>query len=245
MDPQYRDKNIIELTEDELTSLGFLGPNALPGIKKLVEQIRADPENLGQVNCFQVELLRASTTPKLPLKELPQAFPTSPTFPGSPVLSDVDTLFSRLSASSTATTVVAPDLISEYESNFYYHGLSEDPPKLMWRSDLDTNPFPMPKVGGRFVKPPSKTAFGIFNKRLNVVWDSTVAPRIIALLKTHGIKRSVLKTARFLIVNEDAGTETWGPDTIWIAVHPNTTKAAEVHGAVVEFYEGAVESLPR
>ena len=206
------------------------------------------------VDCFQVELLRQEFDPKASAQRAPQASPTSPpspTFPGSAV--------TRLSTSSTATTVVAPDLISEYESTFYYHGLSEDPPKLMWRSDLDTNPFPMPQVGERFVKPPSKTAFGIFNSRLNEVWDSTVAPRIIALLKTHGIKRSVLKTARFLTVDEDAGTETWGPDTIWIAVHPNTTKAADVrdvtpnilqilndaqvHGAVVEFYEESGFSL--
>ncbi|KAL1940216.1 hypothetical protein VTO73DRAFT_9168 [Trametes versicolor] len=259
MDPQYCNKKIINLTEQELTSLGFLGPNALPGIKKLVEQIRADPERLGQVNCFQVELLRGEYDAKASAPGAPQASPTSPTFRGSPVLSDADTLFSQPNASSTATTVVALDLISQYESNFYYRGLSEDPPKLMWRSDLDTNPFPMPEAGEHFVKPPSKTAFGIFNTHLNKVWDSTVAPRIIALLKTHGIKRSVLKTARFLIVDEDAGTERWGPDTIWIAVHPNTTKAADardvtpailqilndaqVYGAVVEWYEGAVKSL--
>lgn len=214
---------------------------------------------ISEVNCFQVELLRGEYDAKASAHGAPQASPTSPTFRGSPVLRDADTLFSQPSASSTATTVVALDLISQYESNFYYRGLSEDPPKLMWRSDLDTNPFPMPEAGEHFVNPPSKTAFGIFNMRLNKVWDSTVAPRIIALLKTHGIKRSVLKTARFLIVDEDAGTERWGPDTIWIAVHPNTTKAADardvtpailqilndaqVYGAVVEWYEGAVESL--
>lgn len=59
-----------------------------------------------------------------------------------------------------------------------------------------------------------------------------------------------------MTVNEDDGTETWGPFTVWIAVHPNTTKAAavrditpdilqvlndaQVYGAVVEWYEGTV-----
>ena len=76
MDPQYSDKKIIELTEDELTSLRFLGPNALLGINKLVEQIRADPENLGQVNCFQVELLRSEYDPNAPAREAPRATPT-------------------------------------------------------------------------------------------------------------------------------------------------------------------------
>lgn len=182
------------------------------------------------------------------------------TSPGSPVLNDAnaDTRSTLLNTSSYATTVVPPDLISQYEINSYYHGVSKDPPKLMWRSDFDVTPFRMPKVGERFFKPYRKTAFGIFNTRLNDVWDS-VAPRILTLFKNHGIKYAALSTARFLTVNEDNGERTWGPLTIWIAVHPNTTNAAavrdvtpeilqvltdaQVHGAVVEWYEGTVERL--
>ena len=214
------------------------------------------------VNCFQIELLRRKYTPQTPAQRGPQASPTSPTSPtflGSPVLSDSDTLFTQLSSSSSALTIVAPNLMSQYEINFWYHGLSENPPKLMWRSDFETNPFHMPKVGERFFKPHPKTVFGVFNTRLNEVWDPTVAPLILGLFKARGLKYSALKTARFLTVNEEDGTETWSPTTVWIAVRPNTTNAAavrdvtpdilqilndaQVYGAVVEWYEGTVERL--
>lgn len=179
--------------------------------------------------------------------------PTSPSFPGSPVLSDAN------SSSSSALTVVAPDMISQFEINFWYHGVSTDPPKLLWRSDFDTNPFRTPQVGERFFKLHPKTAHGVFETRLNDVWATTVAPRILDWFKKCGIQYSSLKTARFLIVDEEENEETWSPITIWIAVRPNTTTAAavrdatpgilqilndaQVHGATVEWYEGTVERL--
>ena len=62
------------------------------------------------------------------------------------------------------------------------------------------------------------------------------------------IRSSVFKTTRF---GED-GKDTLGPIVIWIATHPGTITANNVHdassdlsveGAVVDFYEGAVEKL--
>ena len=85
--------------------------------------------------------------------------------------------------SDTFRTVVAPDLISKYEMNFWYHGVSGDPPKLLWRSDLETNPFPTPPAGANFFKIPTKTAHGVFNTPLNEVWDDIVAPRVLASMK--------------------------------------------------------------
>ena len=52
-------------------------------------------------------------------------------------MSETETLFSQLSTNSAALTVVAPDLISEFEMNFWYHGISGKPPKLMYRYDAD------------------------------------------------------------------------------------------------------------
>ena len=185
--------------------------------------------------------------------------PTSPFFPTSPVVSEADTLLSQLSNTSSALTVVAPDLISQFEINFWYHGISPSPPKLLWRSDLETNEFRLPQLGDRFFKVPTKTAYGVFGTRLNEVWDTTVAPKILNSLKAHGLKYSALKTARFSTVDEEGGEETFGPIVVWIAVHPNTTNAgavrdathdilhilndAQVIGAVVEWYEGTVERL--
>ena len=182
---------------------------------------------------------------------------SSSTFPASPTISEVETLYSQLINDSDALTVVAPDLISEYEKNFWYHGISNDPPKLMWRSDLETNPFPIPPPGTHFFKTPTKTAHGVFNKPLNRVWD-IVAPQILASMKTHGLQYSALKTTRFSTV-EDGKEETFGPVVVWIAIRPNTTDAGTVRDAtpdilnilanakitdvVVEWYEGSIQRL--
>lgn len=217
---------------------------------------------LSVVNCFQIDCLRRKYAPQTPTQGRPghsSTSPTSPSFPVSPVLSDAETLFSQLSNNSSALTVVPPDLISQFEINFWYHGISGNPPKLLWRSDFETNEFPLPKVGDRFFKVPTKTAYGVFNTRLNEVWDSTVAPQIMDSLKARGLKYSALKTARFSTVDEEGGEETFGPIVVWIAVRPNTTNAeavrdatpdilhilndAQVTGVVVEWYEGSVERL--
>ncbi len=182
--------------------------------------------------------------------------PDSPISPTSPTLS-AETLFSQPSIDLDAHTVVAPDLISKYEINFYYHGVSGNPPKLLWRSDIETNPYPVPPPGTNFFKIPTKTAHGVFKTPLNAVWD-TVAPQILVSMKAHDLQYSALKTARFSTV-EDGKDETFGPVVVWIAVRPNTTKAGAVRDAtpdilniladaqitdvVVEWYEGLVTSL--
>lgn len=138
--------------------------------------------------------------------------------------------------------------------NFYYHGISGNPPKLLWRSNLESDPFPIPPAGTSFYKIPQKTAHGVFNTPLNDVWD-TLAPGIIASMKARGLKYSALKAARFSVV-EDGKEETLGPIVIWIAVRPNTTNAgavrdatpdifdiltaAQITGVVVEWYEGSM-----
>ncbi|EIM84740.1 uncharacterized protein STEHIDRAFT_60563, partial [Stereum hirsutum FP-91666 SS1] len=152
--------------------------------------------------------------------------------------------------------VVPPNLISEYEVNFYYHGISSNPPKLLWRSDLESNPFPFPPVGTDFHKIPKKSPRPVFNTPLNPMWD-TVAPQILESIKARGLLYSALKTAKFLIVAD--GEERTGPIVIWIAVRPNTTNAgavrdatpdildvltrAQITGVVVEWYEGSVVRL--
>lgn len=184
-------------------------------------------------------------------------FPASPTSPTSPTISEADTLYSQLSNDSQALTIVSPALISKFEMTYWYHGISGNPPKLMWRSDFESNPFPLPTLGARFFKIPQKTAHGVFDTPLNAVWG-TVAPQILASMKAHGLKYSALKTVRFSTV-EDGKEETLGPVVVWIAVRPDTTSAEAVHDATpdilnilaesqidnvtVEWYEGSVERL--
>ena len=132
-----------------------------------------------------------------------------------------------------------------------------DPPELLYRSDLKSNPFPIPSPGTRWFTLPVKTAHGVFNTALNPVWH-IVAPLIIDLFKKRGIKYSSLTTVRFTTEHED-GNKTIGPIIIWIATHPGTTTTQNacdvspdilhiledngVNGAIVEWYKGSVERL--
>ncbi|KAF8494846.1 hypothetical protein F5888DRAFT_1795001 [Russula emetica] len=261
MDPAYLNKKIVDLSDEELNTLEFLGKNVAPGVKAMVEKVRADPVHLGTVTCFMVDCLNRRYSTQAPPQDAvgSPTSPTSPTFPTSPTISEADTLYSQLSNDSDALTVVAPALISKFEMHYWYHGISGNPPKLMWRSDLEANPFPIPAPGARFFKIPNKTAHGVFDTPLNAVWG-TVAPQILESMKAHGLKYSALKTVRFSTV-EDGKEETFGPVVVWIAVRPNTTNAGAVHDAtpdilhiladfqitdvVVEWYEGSDNTSPR
>lgn len=66
-----------------------------------------------------------------------------------------------------------PYNLSEWEKATYYHGVSVDPPELLYRSDYLVTPFPRPV--DRIQHIPTKTAHGVFNTPLNPVWH-TVAP---------------------------------------------------------------------
>ncbi|KAF8907002.1 hypothetical protein CPB84DRAFT_1813638 [Gymnopilus junonius] len=229
MDAETLNKKIVDLSNDELISLGILGDNVAHGVKVMVDKVRADPEHLGY----------AAGSP---------TSPTSPTSPISPTLSDTETLYSQLSNDSEALTV--------FEMTFWYHGISGNPPPLMWRSDLETNPFPIPEPGANFFNLATKTAHGVFGTQLNPVWD-VVAPQILAAIKARGLQYSALCPVRFSTAKD--GKETFGPVVVWIAVKPKTTDAvavrdatpdilhilasAEVTDVVVEWYEGSVERL--
>ncbi|KAF8658393.1 hypothetical protein AX16_002002 [Volvariella volvacea WC 439] len=183
----------------------------------------------------------------------PPMSPTSPTSPTSTV-SDADTVFSRYSNNSTALTVVTPDLISKYESDFYYHGLSGNPPPLLWRSDLEDKPFPVPEPGDRYFSIPVKTAHDAIDTPLAALWP-TVCPAIVASLKSHGIKYTAVKPVRFSI-NSD---EHLGPAVVWIAIPPKSSEAgtvrdatpdilriladAQITGVAVEWYLGTIKRL--
>ena len=141
-------------------------------------------------------------------------------------------------------------LISEFERVHYWNGISMDPPELLYRSDPDLNPFPVPPPGtSRWFELPVKTAEGVFGTPLNAVWH-IVAPMMVALLKKRGIKYSALKTVRFSTRDED-GKKTLGPIVIWIATHPNTTSAEDARDASPDILhilkehkvEGSVEKL--
>ncbi|PPR01659.1 hypothetical protein CVT24_001553 [Panaeolus cyanescens] len=259
MDPAYKYKRIDELTEEECESLAFLGPHVVHFVRSFVEDARASPQRLGGITCGVLDIVNNHYLSKAP-KAFPQDAPVFPT------VSQADTLLSQLSNDSSALTIVAPDLVSKFESNFWYHGISSNPPQLLWRSDLETNPFRHPTPEDRFfVNVPTKTAHGVFRTPLNKVWDD-VAPKIVTSMKNNGIKYSSLSVARFSTHEEgDEENETFGPVVVWIAVWPGTTTAegvrdatpdildiladVNIQGVAVEWYEAAgaerLVDLPR
>ena len=67
--------------------------------------------------------------------------------PSLPTLSDASTTFPAPSINLTAT-IDSPYHIIDWEKATYYHSISSNPLKLLYRSDLQTNPFSIPQ--GRF-----------------------------------------------------------------------------------------------
>ena len=45
-------------------------------------------------------------------------------------------------SNASAVTMVSDYIPSEWEKKTYYHGVSVDPPELLYRSDYLDNPFP-------------------------------------------------------------------------------------------------------
>ena len=172
-----------------------------------------------------------------------------------PTLSETSSFPSTHTASDA--TAVSPYLPLDWERTTYYNGISLDHPELLYRSDLLENSFPIPK--GRHSHLPTKIVYGVFNTSLNGVWD-IVTPQICEFLKVRKIRYLAIKATCFVTHGEDGkDTSTVGPVVIWIATHPTTTTAENAHdaspgilallkdngveGAVVEWYEGAVEKL--
>ncbi|KAF7301089.1 putative transmembrane protein [Mycena indigotica] len=176
----------------------------------------------------------------------------------SPIPRDTSTVFSTLSLNSTIA-MRAPHVPTDWERTHYYHGISPDPPELLYRSDFATRTFTIPQ--GRFTEVPIKTVHGVFGTHLNLVWD-TVGPHIRDYLKARKVKYSFFTVARFgtrsSFYDKEEDSE-FGPLVLWIATHPGTTTvdtahdvspallafftASGVDDVVAEWYEGPTEEL--
>ncbi|CUA76414.1 Glycogen phosphorylase, liver form [Bos taurus] [Rhizoctonia solani] len=230
-------RKLIDITDEELVADGFLGDGAFASVIQTIQVVKENPALLG---CKWV------TWWMLELQHISMQEETSNKWTDS---SEFSTHMLSMSA--------LPPLISDFERVHYYHGISLDPPELYYRSDLESNPFPVPLPGDRWFQLPVKTAQGVFETPLNKVWN-VVAPRIIALFDARDIKYSVLVPARFSSADENRDS-TLGPVVIWVATHPGAISLElardassdilqileeyQVEGAVVEWIEGSVEKL--
>ena len=175
----------------------------------------------------------------------------------SPTSGEATTL-SHLSDSEA--TVVEAGLVSTFERVHFYTGLSDDPPLLFNRSDIQKRPFVVPRDRHSII--PEKTAHGVVNEILtNTFWKGTVAPKIMELLKDkkRGIRVSTMLPVRFSTTDEDGKDVFDKHIVLWISVHPNTTletsyrdanadilailEKHKIHDAAVHWIEGALESL--
>lgn len=162
--------------------------------------------------------------------------------------------------SDSETTAVEADLVSTFERVHFYTGLSDDPPLLFNRSDIQKRPFVVPRDRHSVI--PEKTAHGVVDEILtNTFWKGTVASEIIELLKEEkrGIHVSTMLPVRFSTAGEDGKDVFDNHIVLWISVHPNTTletscrdanadilanlEKHKIHDAAVHWIEGALESL--
>ncbi|KAJ7484702.1 hypothetical protein FB451DRAFT_1169725 [Mycena latifolia] len=177
---------------------------------------------------------------------------------GSLTTSLASSVSSDLSFASDST-VVSPHTPDEYEKKTYYNGITgdSDHPKLVYRSDFLTTPFPKPD--GRYAHIPVKSLRGVYNTPLNDVWE-TVGPKIMDLLISRKINLSSVDPARFYTHSTPGEEENGrlGPVVIWVGVSSSTSSdtAHEVseeiiallqeHGVkdtVVEWREAVLQRL--
>ncbi|KAG6375897.1 hypothetical protein JVT61DRAFT_2765 [Boletus reticuloceps] len=231
-------------------------PSSLIGVSELATQavktMTEHPELL-KFSLFALECIN--------LKGQQHKSSSSPHLPGSPALSDLSSMSSRLSTLTFASDVTAvseygPDV---YKRTSYYNGITgdDDHPDLVYRSDYFTTLFPRPI--GRHTHLPVKSLRGVFNTPLNGVWD-TVSPQIRDLIKAHRIHWSSIDPAHFF-THGPPGEEvkgSLGPVVIWVGVLPGSTSPDTAHdvsqkiltllvknrvdGAVVEWHEAVPQA---
>ncbi|KAJ2914835.1 hypothetical protein MD484_g5580, partial [Candolleomyces efflorescens] len=228
---------------DDTKTLEFLGPDAAQGVINLIQTVKNIPQHFEWLTVFQLDCLSAQL--KYHQSTPPSGEITLPS-PGS------------------ESTPADGDYISPFESKHFYHGVSDNPPPLVQRSDVQQRPYPVPEERPRERNSaiPVKTVHTANHPILkNKLWKESVAPEIIALLKeeSRGIRVSTMLPVRFSAANEEGKDVFDDHIVLWISIHPNTTKATScsnanapilavlakyaIHDVAVHWIEGAMESL--
>jgi len=172
----------------------------------------------------------------------------------SPPLSPAKSMSSEIMLLSQASnsSVGDDDYISPFKRAYFYNGVADDPPPLFQRSDLMQRPFPIPeeRPAERHSATPVKTAHTANHPILkNKLWKEWVAPEIIALCKetSCGIRISTMLPVRFSTLNADGEDVFNNHISLWISVHPNTTKETSCYDAnapILDISLGARGHLP-
>jgi len=155
----------------------------------------------------------------------------SPTDTLSPAFSNFS--FNSDSASSGLSDS-PPHSVSHAEAMFYYAGISPTPPKLVYRTGSDARPFIMPK--GPEAHRRLKAACGLYGHSLNLVWKTTVGPKVRDLLTAVGMAWTSIDGVRFLTDEGDDKT-TLGPAVIWVGVRPGSLMGEHAFNAANDILE--------
>ncbi|KAI0920100.1 hypothetical protein AcV7_006093 [Taiwanofungus camphoratus] len=116
-----------------------------------------------------------------------------------------------------------PHLVSKDEAMFYYSGISPSPPKLVYRTGLQTDPWVKPTGPEAYRR--LKEVRGVYGHRINDVWEE-LGPKVRDILNVQGIRWSSIDVARF-VTDGDSDTQIVGPVVIWIGVLPDSLEGAQ------------------
>ncbi|KAG8987177.1 hypothetical protein FRB90_003553 [Tulasnella sp. 427] len=239
-------QHIVDLSDQELEGLGFLGPGeyAHEEVQSTILAVQKVRNYLGWLTVSHIESFKTHVT-----------YHSSP--PSSPISPARDTTaFSVFSN----TTVVDPDFASPFEKVFFYKGVSEEHPHLLQRSDIRTHPFVLPAAEDQHTAIPDRTAHGVSHPILTAdLWRQNVGPAIVSLLedKELGIHLSSMVPVQFSLPDAEGKPVLEKHIVIWISVFPGTTteescrdanspilailEKHEIKDAAVHWIEGAPE----
>lgn len=142
----------------------------------------------------------------------PTSFP-SPNATQAAVYAQLTTLNLTLDSSSMSS-------LSDMEATYYYAGLPSSP-RLVARTS--TTMWAMPKGLEAYRK--VKQLGIVVNHKLNAIWETDVAPKVLACLDKKGIAWTSTDIVRIGIVGESA------PVVLWIGVEPKSLGSEDAKAA--------------
>lgn len=110
-----------------------------------------------------------------------------------------------------------PNAISKVEATFYYSGISNSPPKLVYLTSKD--PFVMPKGPEAYRR--LKYLYPVYDHKLGDKWGD-LGPKVRHLLDEQQVRLSTIDLVRFRTVPDQQTPVVIGPVVIWIGVLPDS-----------------------
>ncbi|KAF8153451.1 hypothetical protein B0H34DRAFT_723642 [Crassisporium funariophilum] len=209
---------IVDLSNQELEELGFLGPDAHEQVQSTVLAAQKAKKQFGWLTVSHLQSIYSHVM-----------FHSSP--PSAPISTASDMTASSMISDATAVDL---DFASPFEKAFFYKGVSNDHPHLLQRSDIRRRPFVLPPPEDQHTAIPDRTARGATHPCLTPdLWRQEVGPAIVSLLeeKAYGVHVSSMVPVQFSLPDAQGKPVLEEHIVIWISVFPGTTSEESCHGA--------------